>query len=229
MKSGRGQKLIQVLRLLTEGIMTKKEIAKRTNFSLSETRELLKKGLEEELVEACTGEGKVHKKPGRPLTLEQEDVTGRPSNYYFLSGDGKWLIRSDPEVRDRWNQTEATYEKLVEHTGFDSYADLVDAIRRHPKLTNYQKSNYFINGELERVVLNPFLYIGEYRAKEVIQLYDELVRVIKTSVRSEDVVVYYQVLEGSLKELNVIVDCHKALMKKMQTLPEVQEYLRKNV
>ena len=221
--------MIQVLRSLTEGMMTKKEIAKRTSFSLSEVRELLKKGLEEELVEACTGEGKVHRKPGRPLHLEREDVAGRPSNYYFLTGNGKWLIRSDPEVRDRWDQTEMTYEKLVEHTSFDSYDDLVEAIRRHPKLMDYQKSSYFMDDELQRVVLNPFLYVGEYRAKEVMQLYDELVKVIKTSVRSEDVIGYYSALEESLKELNTVVDCHKALMKKMRILPEVQEYLRKHV
>jgi len=225
--NARGRKLIQVLRLLTEGIMTKKEIARRTGFSASEVRELVKKGLVDGYIERRTKE--IRGKPGRLPNRGQRKRAGRPSYYYYLNGDGKWLIRLDPEVRDRWDEVEIAYEKLIEHTIFDSYANLVYAIRKNAELRKYQKADYFMDDELQRTVLNPFLYVGEYGAKEATQLYDELVRVIKISVRSEDVIGYYSALEESLKELNTVVDCHKALMEKMRTLPEVQEYLCKHV
>lgn len=223
MRSKRGRKLVSILRLLSEGMMTIKEITRRTRFSRSEVRDLIGKGLKDGYVEICNIE-RVHRKRGKPVIGEFEKDTGRPPDYYYLTGDGKWLIRLDPEVRDRWDEVKIAYKKIVEHTDFDSYADLVYAIRKHPQLKKYQKPYYFMDEELELTIFSPFIYGNEHGAKEI-QLYDELVKTIETAVKPEHVLNYYLALERSLVEFNAILDRCKSLVEKMQKIQGAKEYL----
>ena len=135
-------------------------------------------------------------------------------------------MRSDPQVMDTWKQVQTAYEDLREFSEWDSYVNLQHMIRTHLILKEYRKPYYDINDELQRVPLNPFIYGHRPREEEVEKVYDELVNVIKESVRSDHIFSYYRVLEDAVSALDKILARHKLLMKKMRTLLEVQEYLK---
>jgi len=226
-----GRKLIQILRLLTEGILTINEITDRVDFSESYVEEIVKRGEKEGYIKKHNKV--VIRKPGRPKARKSERIkpekkTGRPPYYYCLTGDGKWLIRLDPEVRHIWmDKVEKTYEELTKHTLFDCYANLVYGIQEHQELGEYQRPHYFMDGYLQLKALSPFIYRGEREVEKVTQLYDELIEVIKVCVRSEHIPYYYKTLAQSVPRLKGILDRHYLLMDKLKTLPEVQEYLEK--
>lgn len=226
MRTKSGEKLIAVLRTLASGMKTRLKIKAETGFSTSEVGKLIIRAKKSKYVEEYRLE-KVIRRPGKPRTGERVKETGRPPSYYALTTDGWWLIRFDPEVKDRWREVEGIYEKVMEFSGFESYANLRYAIQEHPQLNEYQRPYYFMDGELQQTVLNPFIYVGTYEAEEVTQLYDELIRVLRETVRTEHILRYYLTLEESASEIEAILNRHRLLITKMQSLPEVQEYLKK--
>jgi DNA-binding Lrp family transcriptional regulator len=229
MRNKRGRKLVKVLRILAEGIMTKNDVAERTAFSASEVRELLKKGVDQGYINTGKKVGKASRRRGHPFSMKSktEMDTGRPPGFYNLSSDGIWLMRLDPEVRDRWSITEENYQEIVDHDVFHSYLDLLYAIRVHPKLKKHQKPSQLMENELQQTVLAPFVLGNEHGIRDI-RLYEELVKTIRENVRSEHVLGYYLALEASGTELDEIVRCYKLLLEVMKKLPEVQEYLKKH-
>lgn len=225
MRSKTGRKIIATLRILTEGIMTRKELERRTGVSTSAMRKLLLKAQDENLVVAFD-RGKLSRRRGKPGRGEFEKETGRPPRYYALSGEGLWFMRFDTQMMDTWKQVQTAYEDLREFSEFDSYANLQYAIQMHPILKEYRKPYYFMDQELQQVPLNPFIWGGP-RDGEVENVYTELAKIIKESVRSEHIFSYYRVLEEAVSELEEILNRHKLLMRKMQKLPEIQEYRNK--
>jgi len=224
MKSKKGEKMITLLRILTERAFTRDELRDRTGFSLGEIRNLLLEAVDENFVAEIRGT-KVQRSRGRSITQPyKKEETTRPPSHYALTSEAMWLMRFDPETRDRWKEVERTYDKTVTFTAFDSYANLLYAIQKHPILRQYRKPYYFMDQVLQQVPLNPFTWGGP-REGEMEKVYDELVKVIKESVRSEHISAYYRVLEDAISELNVILARHKLLMKKMQAIPEVQQHL----
>lgn len=226
MNSRKGKKMITLLRILTERAFTREELKETTGFSLGEVRKLLLSAADQNFVAEIRGT-KVHRRRGGSITQPyKEKETTRPPSHYALTSEAMWLMRFDPEVRDRWQEIERAYDKTVTFTAFDSYANLLYAIQKHPNLRQYRKPYYFMDQELQQVPLNPFLWGGPREGEEE-KVYNELVKVIKESVRSNHIFSYYRVLEQAVSELDAILDCHKLLIKKMQILPEVQEYLNK--
>lgn len=223
-RSKSGRKMLEILRILTHGIADRKKLEDKTGFSTSEVRKLLLKAREQNFVVAFEKEGKFSGRRGRPKKREPQKETGRPPSYYALTGEGMWLIRLDPQVRDHWNQVEMAYKNVSEFSDFASYANLIYAIQKHPILRQYRKPYYFMDQELEQVPLNPFIWGGPFE-REVEKVYDELVKTIKENVRSNHISSYYRVLEEAVSELDEIITRHKLLMKKMRTLPEVQAYI----
>jgi len=226
-KRKRGKKLIQVLKLLCEGIMTRSKIQRRTKFSISEVRELTNLGIKKGYIKRYSITDKLHRSPGRPQLYESIRNLGRRPDYFCLSGNGKWLMRFDPNVRDRWEQLGVKHEGIVEQTEFDSYTDFIYAIRKNPTLNKYRKPYYYMDQELERTALNPFLFVGFLKVEDAEQLHNELINVLKESVASEHIVSYYLALESGIKELYEILSRHRLLLEKMKTLKEVQQYLKK--
>lgn len=219
--------MITLLRILTERAFTREELRVKTGFSLGVVRKLLLEAVDQNFV-ARIGGTKVRKRPGRSITEPyKEKKFTRPPSHYALTSEAMWLMRLDPEVRDRWQEIEKTYDETVTFTAFDSYANLLYTIQKHPILRQYRKPYYFMDQELQQVPLNPFIWDGPHE-REVKKVYDELVKVMKESVRSDHIFSYYRVLEEAVSELNEILACHKLLLEKMQTLPEVQQYLNKS-
>jgi len=227
MKTNRGRKLVEIMKLLTKGVMTVKELNSKTGFSESEVKELIKKGVQKGYI----AKTQIPRSPGRPKAIrsdiERMMIRGRRPNYFHLTGDGLWIIRFDPEVRDRWPDIERRYEDLAGHSLYHSYANLLYAIRKHPKLRKHQKPYYFMDGELQRTALNPFLWTDRREEDEVVKLYDDLVKVIKDNVRPQFILNYYITLEESAQRLERVLKRHRLLMEKMKKLPEVQEYLKR--
>jgi hypothetical protein len=227
MSKKKGRKLIQILRELTEGPMTINGFVRRTTYSISEAKKLVSYGIEEQFIEKCKGKGGIRRRPGKPRKKEFEKQTGRPSDYYHLSKDGEILIRFDPVVRDRWKDVEKIYADALDHDEFDSYYDLVDAIRRHPQLRRYQKTGSFMEDELQLAPLSPFVFGNEHGIRET-TLYDTLIETMKANVRPEHILNYYLALERHLPDSEAILASHELLLKRMQAIPEVQEYLKKH-
>jgi hypothetical protein len=227
MKSKRGRKQIAVFRVLAEGIMTRNDIIERTGFNPSEVRELLKKGIDQGYVVSQKKIGKVRGRRGHSFSgkSHMDMDNGRPPNYYFLTDTGLWLMGLDPEVRKQWGITKDEYDKIGGHSGFDSFLDLVHAIKNHPKLKKFQEPWRLMDCEMEQLVLSPFVLGNKYGARDT-TLYDELVKAIKENVKSEDALSYYLALEKGGFELNEIVGCQRLLLEKMKELPEVHEYLK---
>ena len=147
MKSKKGRKIIKLLRILTERAFTREELRVRTGFSKSEVRKLLFEATDQNFV-AEIGGTKVRKKRGRSVTEPfKEKETTRPPSHYALTSEAMWLMRFDPEVRDRWQDIEKTYDPTVTFTLFDSYANLLYAIQKHPILREYRKPYYFMDQE----------------------------------------------------------------------------------
>ena len=71
MKSKRGRKIIAILRIMTEGIITRKELEERTGFSTSEVRNLLLRIQQQNLVTKIE-RGKVSRRRGKPRMGEYE-------------------------------------------------------------------------------------------------------------------------------------------------------------
>jgi hypothetical protein len=207
--------------------MTKEGIAKETGFSLSNVRELVAKGIELGYIERLKGKEGIRRKPGKPKKGKSEKETGRPPDYYHLSKNGEILIRFDPVVRDRWKDIEKTYADTFEHGEFDSYYTLVYAIRKHPQLKKYQKAGNFMHDELQLALLSPFVFGNEHGIREI-RDYDELIETMKTNVKPEHILNYYLALKRRLPDSEAILASHKLLLKKMQAIPDVHEYLKKH-
>jgi L-rhamnose mutarotase len=224
----RDKKLIQIFRLLTEGIMTIDILKRKTDFSRSEVRELLTLGQNYGYIRKIRIPT-IKRKPGKRMTLEPDLKTGRPLYYYYLSSEGKWIMRLDPEVQSIWDQFMKEYERLnlEKYTLFDSYMNLEHGINQHPKLRKYKKPYYFMDEELQRTILNPFIYVDKYEVKEVVELYDELIETIKENIKSEHIANYYLTLADGVERLRIILLCHQILMDKLKKLPEVQEYIKR--
>lgn len=225
-KKKSGRKLLRVLRLLCEGIMTKSEITHRTRFSVSEVQKLVNHGLRKEYIKSYTFEGKFRRRPGRRQQYEPADKPGRKPDYFCLSGNGKWLIRFDPEVCDKWEQLGIRQEGIVEHSGFDSYTDFIYAVRKNQTLNRYDEPYYYMDQELERTVLNAFLFPSFLKEEDREALYDELIKVMKQSVAPEHIIGYYRTLETAISELEKILERHRLLLEKMEVLEEVRKYKR---
>jgi len=84
-----------------------------------------------------------------------------------------------------------------------------------------------MNDELIRTLFNPFTWPSETKARQTINNYDELVKVVRASLKPEMIVKCLQTLEDSTHQLNIVICCHKSIIEKLRKLPEVQEYLNK--
>jgi hypothetical protein len=80
--------------------------------------------------------------------------------------------------------------------------------------------------ELQLAPLSPFVFGNEHGIRQT-TLYDTLIETMKANVRHEHILNYYLALERHLPDSEAIFESHKLLLKKMQAIPEVQEYLRK--
>ena len=214
-----------MLRLLTESMMTYKELASRTGLSESKIKNLVCTGEEDGFIQVYTRIQGFRIGPGKKLS---EKKTGRPEVFCLLTGKAKWLLRLDPEIRDHWPQEGVTYEKVIEHTDLDSYQDLEYAIRKHPKLSKYRVVWDLMGEELQGVLLRPFIIGNRYKSRETI-LYDDLVEAIRKNVRTDHVLPYYFVLRNSFNDITEVLECNRLLLRKMEELPEVQAYLRKKI
>lgn len=224
MKTKKGKKLIQILRLIIKGSVTVNDIQRKSGFSTSEVKKLLVLGIEREYIKEYKID-KLRRRRGRPIATRKIEDLGRPPKYYYLTGDGKWLMRFDPEVRDCWSNLKETLRLFVKHSEFHSFADFMYEIRKHPQLREFQRSNSLMENMLEQITLRPFVF-GNYYGVRIPQLYDELVRVLKESVYPDHIPGYYTALETSLEELKEVEKCHELLLEKMQAIPEVLNYLR---
>jgi hypothetical protein len=227
MNDKRGRKLIHVLRMVAKGMKTKNEIEDETGIKPSEARELILKGLREGYIEKWKRIG-ARGVRGRPISGKKEESQGRPADVYSLTDDGKWLIRFDPFIRAEWGQVEKAYEILMPNDVWDSYTSFLYAIRNDPLLRKFQKPDEFMENELQQVIFKPFVFAAEYKIENVEQLYDKLIDCFTQSVRPEHIVGYYSSLESCFPQLQGIVDRCELLMRKMQTIPKVQEYLERH-
>jgi len=218
MKTKPGRKLLEIMRLLAKGIMTVRELSSKTGFSKSEVRKLIKMGVQKGYIKKA----QISRSRGRPRatksSIERFEIRGRRPNYFHLTSTGLWIIRFDPEVRERWPDVEKHYEKFVRHSLFDSYANLIYAIWKHPKLSKHQKPYYFMDGELQRTALNPFLWVGRHEEDDIIKLYDDLVEAIKENVRPQFIPNYYITLEESAQRLERVLKRHRLLMEKIKNI-----------
>jgi hypothetical protein len=75
--------------------------------------------------------------------------------------------------------------------------------------------------------MSSFVFGNEHGIREI-RDYDELIETMKTNVRPEHILSYYLALERRLPDSEAILASHKLLLKKMQAIPEVHEYLEKH-
>jgi hypothetical protein len=225
MNSKRGQKLVQVLRVVAMGMKTIEEINDETGYTRSEIRELISKGLKAGYIEVWRTTKCVPGNRGRPVAAKREEDTGRPANLYSITAEAKWLIRFDPFTGPKWNQVERVYERLLPLDVWDSYANFRYAIQANPLLRKFQKSDEFMINEFRQTIFKLFVFFTQWRIENVEQLYDELIKTFAETVRPEDMVDYYSALERCLPQLQSSVDHCKLILNKMQTVPKIREYL----
>lgn len=236
MKKKSGRKLIQILRLLAIDVLTVKEIQEKTKFSTSEIRKLINKEQNEKNphLEVFTRSGDFQKRPGRKSSVKEvlsktkAKGGGRPEQYISISGNGKWLMRFDPEVRDVWTKAEKNYLDIPNPTLFDSYLNLKFRLSQSPILKEFRNlTTSFVFGgyPLHMQIIKPFLFVPERLDEKSVQSYDELVKVLQEEVLPKHVVNYYRAIESSLSSLSKAVEKHKILLEKMRQIPEVREYL----
>jgi hypothetical protein len=225
-KLKRNNKFMEILRLLTESMMTCQELARRTRLSVSKVKQLVKVGEESGHIEIYQREGGVKRSPGKKGKNCLEKKTGRPEMYCLLTGKARWLLRLDSEVCDQWPQEGVKYEGIIEYTDLDSYQDLEYAIRKHPKLSRYRKAWNLMGQDLQGILLKPFIVGNEHKQRDPTTS-DDLVNVIKQNVRSEHILPYYFVLRDSLTDITEVLECNKLLLSRMKKLPEVLAYLEK--
>jgi DNA-binding Lrp family transcriptional regulator len=222
-------RLIQIIRIIARQPATVEQISKQTNLSLSQIRKLVKIAEKEDYIKRNIPSS-TKRSPGRPLSTKHEEVTGRPEHSFSITGNGRWLMRLDPELRDTWEEIQRNYPKNQTRSVFDSYANIIYGIKKSESLKRFEKfeKDYqSFDHLLEMQVLRPFLFT--YNSKEVdsVKCHDELVDVIEKYALPQHRLLYYQTLEDSLSKLLREIEMHKTLMDKMKKIPEVSEYLGK--
>lgn len=232
-----GQKLLRILRLVALNVMTVKEIQKTTNYSMSEVKKLLRRAEEKNYVKAFIRKGPFKLGSGRPpqdkiasLDEMQRKIkkTGRPEAYYSITGDGRWLMALDPEIRDKLSEAEKNYLDIPRITLFDSYPSLKRRIISDSVLkqfSRYDKDILFRGYSFLLPLLGPFLFVPDYESEEAVNCYGLLVKAINESVKSEHISYYYRAVEASFVQLQKAIHRHQLLLDEMEKLPEVKEYL----
>jgi hypothetical protein len=231
MQTKRGQKIIELCCLLTEASYTKKALVKKMKTSASEARELLKILIQEHYITYYKRIGGIHWRRGRPssdsdVDNQLDEGKGRPPKYYSLTADGRFLVRFDPRIANRWFTTEAGKSKLTEQEPLDSYANLEYAIRADKQFRKFGRAQSLMSDDLEGLILNRFV-LG-YDPKEIPYLYNALVKIMKENVPIDYLLSYYIALERNLQELSSIEKRTKLLMEKMSSLPTIQTYIERN-
>lgn len=221
MKRKEGKKIVSICRILADGIFTIEEIkeslrkSESESYSKSEIHKLLKMAEEHEWVTAYLGLRRIRPRR-KPRLGGFEKKTGRPPVWYGLSHKGLFYMRFDPKLADKWKSVEETYDKLHKPNALDSLNNLRYAIQKHPVLGKIGKPYYF-DGELQRTVLNPFLFERGHDKKQIDELSDELVRLIKENVRPEHIRNYVSTLQSSVSRLAEAISKHKLLIEKIKS------------
>lgn len=215
MRTKQGKKLIDIFRILARSISTIEEIKLKTGYPRSEIRNLLNLAEEHGHIHKHS-RGRIRRPRGKPRTGEFEKDTGRPPWFYRLTGKALFLMRFDPKLADRWKSVMETYTKVHKPDMFDSFNDLKYAIQKHPVLGKLEKPYYF-DGELQRTLLNPFLFDRSIDERQVDELCDELVQLIRQNVRPEHIGNYISTLQDSVSRLEDVLKKHRLLIEKMNS------------
>lgn len=221
MRSKQGRKLIDIFRILGKNIANIEDIGIETGLSRSEIRNLLILAEKSDLVLrlAIT---KMSRSPGTPSDLarflsKSEKNTGRRPLFYVLTPRSLFIMRSDLELSGIWKSVEETYQKVYTPNILDSYNNLKYAIQKHPVLGKFEKPYYF-DGELQRTLLNPFLFKRGLDEEQVNKLSDELVKLINENVRPQHIRNYVSTLQDSVVRLEKTIQRHELLIEKIKSL-----------
>lgn len=166
MKSKSGKKIIDIMIVLANGLLNIREIQsellKINPMPRSTVVECLRIAEKKGYIDHCYKSGKFRYLRGNPKRGLKDRRSGRPSYLYWLTSDGLLIIRLVPRIREKWSQvasSEAHVENIVPL--FDSVVNIMEALGEDPDLCKNSKPYYFMNGELQRTILNPFVWIHE--------------------------------------------------------------------
>lgn len=215
MRTRQGKKLIDIFRILARSISTIEEIRLKTDYSRSEIRNLLNLAEEHGHVHKHS-RGRIRRPRGKPRIGEFEKETGRPPWFYRLTGKALFLMRFDPKLADQWESVMETYTRFHRPNIFDSFNDLKYAIQKHPVLGKLGKPYYF-DGELQRTLLNPFLFERGLSQEEIDDLSGELAMLIRENVQPEHVKNYISTLQDSISRLEDVLAKHRLLTDKIKS------------
>ena len=125
-------------------------------------------------------------------------------------------MRFDPELADQWESVMETYTKVHRPNILDSFNNLKYAIKKHPILGKLEKQYYF-DGELQRTLLNPFLFERGLTEEQIDDLSGELAMLIRENVQPEHVKNYVSTLQDSVARLEDVLKKHRLLIEKIKS------------
>ncbi len=244
MRSKSGQKLLEVLRIIAKDVVTVNDIKSRTGYSFSEVRKLLEKGKSLNYIESVERVGGFKKCPGKHLHNRlgpskgngSLSKGGRPEHYFYITSQGRSLMRFDPELKDKWAQIKEQYLQIDDPSMLDVIFESKDELRYRigasATLREFEgfdvEDALFGGGSFYLSALKRFLYVPERLDKRAIVCYDELVKVIGETSNPELLIQYCQAIEVSLQRLSKATEKHKLLLEKMRQMPELKEYFKKD-
>ncbi|MCW3999902.1 MAG: hypothetical protein NWE93_06660 [Candidatus Bathyarchaeota archaeon] len=224
---GANRKLIRILRVIVKQPSTFEQLHTETRIAVSDLHKLVEIAEKKKYIKRQIP-SKQSKPRGRPICSKHQEHMGKKKHKFVITGNGRWLMRLDPELRDKWEEIQRNYPIDVARTVFDSYANLKCGIKKSQKLRHFEAfdQNYqLLDNYLEMLALRPFLFTNKNQETEAVDCYDELVDVIANYVLPEHKVDYYLALENSLNKLNREIEMHKILLDKIKRITEIKEHI----